>query len=79
MEESGDPDGKKTENAKFVLVKLNGTTIHENVDAPKPTGSELPGGEKPTGPLMLQGDHGSVAFRNITVKPVLFRGGGGTK
>jgi hypothetical protein len=61
-------DGKKTEDAKFVSVKLNGKTIHENVAAPKPTGSELPGGEKPTGPIMLQGDHGPVAFRNIRAK-----------
>ena len=60
--------GKKTENAKFVKVVLNGKTIHENVEAPKPTGSELPGGEKPQGPLMFQGDHGPVAFRNIRVQ-----------
>lgn len=71
-----DTDGKKkTQNAKFVSVKLNGKQIHENVEAPKPTGSELPGGEKAAGPLMLQGDHGSVAFRNITVKPLNERGG----
>ena len=60
--------GKKTENAKFVKVVLNGKTIHENVEAPKPTGSELPGGEKPQGPLMFQGDHGPVAFRNVRVR-----------
>src|SRR5687767_7843512 len=60
--------GKKTENAKFVKVVLNGETIHENVEAPKATGSELPGGEKPQGPLMFQGDHGPVAFRNIRVR-----------
>jgi hypothetical protein len=62
-------DGKKTEHAKFVSVKLNGETIHENVEAPKPTGSELPGGEKARGPLMFQGDHGPVAYRNVWVKP----------
>jgi len=64
-----DTSGKKTENAKFIKVLLNGKTIHENVEAPKPTGSELPGGEKPQGPLMLQGDHGPIAYRNIWVKP----------
>ena len=48
---------------------LNGKNIHEDVEAPKPTGSELPGGEKPQGPVMLQGDHGPIAYRNIWVKP----------
>lgn len=63
------PDGKKTENAKFISVKLNGETIHENIEAAGPTGGQLPGGEKPKGPLMFQGDHGPVAFRNVWVKP----------
>jgi len=65
-----DKDGKKTENARFVLVELNGKKIHANVEAPKPTGSELPGGEKAKGPLLLQGDHGIVAFRNLKWKPI---------
>jgi hypothetical protein len=65
-----DKNGKKTENARFVLVKLNGKTIHTDVEAPKPTGSELPGGEKAKGPLLLQGDHGIVAFRNLKWKPI---------
>lgn len=63
-----DAAGKKTENAKFVSVSLNGKKIHENVEVTGPTGGELPGGEKATGPLMLQGDHGVVAYRNITIK-----------
>jgi len=65
-----DAGGKKTENAKFISVILNGVKIQENVDTPKPTGGQLPGGEKATGPLMLQGDHGCVAFRNVRVKPL---------
>jgi hypothetical protein len=64
-----DAAGKKTENAKFVSVLFNGKKIHENVEAPKPTGGQL-GPEKPLGPIMLQGDHGIVAFRNIVIKPV---------
>jgi hypothetical protein len=63
-----DAAGKKTANAMFVSVKLNGVTIHENVEAKAPTGGQLPGGEKPTGPLMFQGDHGPVAYRNVVVK-----------
>jgi hypothetical protein len=62
-------DGKKTTNAKFLKVTLNGEVIHENVEAPKPTGSELSSKEVPSGPLMFQGDHGPVAFRNIKIFP----------
>lgn len=56
---------KKTANAKFVKVALNGTTLHENVEVTKPTTAALTGKESATGPLMLQGDHGPVAYRNI--------------
>ena len=61
-------NGKKVKNALFVSVVLNGKKIQENVDTPKPTGGQLPGDEKPVGPLMLQGDHGCVAFRSVRVK-----------
>lgn len=63
-----DAAGNKTENARFTKVTLNGKTIQENVEVKGPTGGELPGGEKPTGPLMLQGDHGVVAYRNIVIE-----------
>jgi len=62
-------DGKKTKPAKFVKVTLNDEVIHEDVEAPKPTGSELSSKEAPTGPLMFQGDHGPVSFRNIKITP----------
>ena len=35
-----------------------------------PTTASLGGPEKPEGPLMLQGDHGPVAFRNLRLKPL---------
>ena len=62
-----DAEGKKTASARFVSVKLNGKEIHKDVEAPKPTGSELSGKEAARGPLMLQGDHGPVAFRNLRI------------
>ena len=65
-----DADGKKTQNAKFVKVVLNGETIHENVEMKGPTPSGVTGKESPLGPLMFQGDHGAVAYRNIKIKPV---------
>ena len=61
---------KKTQNARFVKVTLNGQVIHENVEMKGPTPGGLTGKEGPTGPLMFQGDHGAVAFRNIKVRPV---------
>jgi len=63
-----DASGKKTEDAVFVKVVLNGQTIHENVKPKGPTGGQI-SGEVPTGPLMFQGDHGIVAFRNVWITP----------
>ena len=65
-----DAAGNKTADAKFVKVVQNGTLIHENVEVKGPTTASLGGSEKPEGPLMLQGDHGPVAFRNIRLKPL---------
>jgi hypothetical protein len=62
-------NGKKTENAKFLKVTLNNEVIHENVEVKGPTPSCLTGKESPTGPLMFQGDHGPVAFRNLKIIP----------
>ena len=38
---------------------MNGTVIHEIVEAPKPTGTDLTRNEAPRGPLPLQGNHRS--------------------
>ena len=62
-----DGSGKKTRNARFVKVVFNGKTIQENVEVPGTTTSGL-GHEHGKGPVLLQGDHGIVAFRNIRVK-----------
>ena len=65
-----DESGKKTANAKFVSIKLNGKEIQKDVEAPKPTGGELSSKEAPKGPLMFQGDHGPVALRTVRVKEI---------
>ncbi len=62
-----DASGKKTSNAKILFVKLNGLLIHENVELSGPTGGPVAENEVPLGPLRIQGDHGSVAFRNIQI------------
>jgi hypothetical protein len=53
----------------LVKVVLNGTVIHENVELKTPTGNAWRDQELPRGPLLLQADHGPVAFRQIRVRP----------
>jgi len=65
-----DASGRKLANARFVKVVHNGKVIHENVEVTGPTRAAQFGDEKPTGPLVLQGDHGPVAYRNIWIAPV---------
>ena len=62
--------GNKTENAKFLKVVHNGELIQENVDLEGGTRSHMQIPEAATNPLMLQGDHGPVAFRNIYIRPL---------
>ncbi|WP_242082622.1 3-keto-disaccharide hydrolase [Aestuariivivens sediminis] len=57
--------GEKMANARFVSVVLNGVVIHTNVEVPQYTGSPIEKNEVSEGPLVIQGDHGPVAFRNI--------------
>jgi hypothetical protein len=61
--------GKKTANAKFLKIVLNDQIIHENVEMKGPTPSGVTGKEAPTGPIMFQGDHGPVSYRNIKIWP----------
>ena len=65
-----DAGGKKTANAVFLKIVLNGRVIHENVEMKGPTPGGVDRKEKPKGPLMFQGNHGPVAFRNIQVFPL---------
>jgi hypothetical protein len=61
---------QKVDKAQLVRVELNGQALHENVIMDKQTPSGVSGREAPTGPLMFQGNHGPVAYRNIIVKPL---------
>jgi tetratricopeptide (TPR) repeat protein len=60
-------NGEKIAAARFAKMTLNGQVIHENVEMKGPTPGGLTGKEAPQGPLMFQGDHGPVAFRNIKI------------
>ncbi len=65
-----DADGKKTANAKFLVVELNGKVLHDGVEMKGPTPAGVTGKESPRGPIMFQGDHGAVAFRSIKITPI---------
>ncbi len=65
-----DAAGKKMVNAKFLKVVLNGAIIHENVEMKGPTPGGVDGKEKARGPLMFQGNHGPVAYRDIRIAPL---------
>ena len=69
---SFDANGKKTSNARFIKVELNGKILHENVEMKGQTPSGVNGKEAATGPIMFQGDHGPVAYRNIRITPMQF-------
>ena len=60
-----DAAGSKTADARFIYVKLNGVTLHENINVDGPTISASFSDEKPYGPLMIQGDHGTFAIKNL--------------
>jgi hypothetical protein len=51
-----------------ITVILNGVKIHDNVVCDRATGSEIDNKVNEPGPIFLQGDHGTVSFRNIRIK-----------
>lgn len=51
-----------------ITVVLNGVTIHSNVECSRGTGGQLDDNMDQPGPILLQGDHGEVAFRNLRIK-----------
>ena len=52
-----------------VTVVLNGKTVIDNSEVPGITGGALSSDEGAPGPIMLQGDHGKISFRKVTVTP----------
>lgn len=52
------------------MLTHNITVIHENIELSGPTRAAMFGDESARGPLMLQGDHGPVAYRNIRIRPL---------
>jgi hypothetical protein len=61
--------GKVTEKARVTLI-WNGEKVIDNGEIEGPTGAALDDKVTEPGPILLQGDHGKVSFRNIKIKPL---------
>ena len=53
-----------------ITVILNGKKIHDDVKCDRGTGGQLDDNVDEPGPILLQGDHGTISFRNISIKEV---------
>jgi hypothetical protein len=56
---------------RCVTVKLNDILIINQREIPGITGGALDSNEGDPGPIMLQGDHGPVKFRNMKIRPAV--------
>jgi hypothetical protein len=63
-------DGKRTENARATVYQ-NGVLLHADEEFHGPTGIQYEQyqNEAPKGPVVLQGDHDTVLFRNVWIVP----------
>jgi len=64
-----DKAGKKTAHARFVRVVHNGVVIQEDVEVPYACGTNWDRKQYPQGPIIIQGDYGPIAIRNVLVRP----------
>jgi hypothetical protein len=56
---------------RLVTVVVNGTTVIYKQEIPGVTGGALDSKEGEPGPIMMQGDHGPIDFRNIILTPAV--------
>ena len=63
-----DANGRMTAKPKVLRVLLNGVPVQENVTLAGPTGDARMFTEAEKNPILLQGDHGPVAFRNLYIR-----------
>ena len=68
-----DENGKVVEKARATVYQ-NGILIHEDEEIKGPTGIQYEQykGEVPKGPIVLQGDHDTVQFRNVWIVPAKY-------
>jgi hypothetical protein len=62
-----DANGEKVASARFVRVVHNGIVIQEDVEVPHASGTNWDRLQYPQGPVIIQGDYGPVAIRNVRV------------
>jgi hypothetical protein len=62
-------NGKVTQKARVTLI-WNGEKVIDNGEISGPTGAALDSKVLEPGPILLQGDHGKVSFRNVKIKPL---------
>jgi hypothetical protein len=60
-----------TLTGRMVTVALNGVTVICNREIPGITGGAIDSKEEDPGPLLIQGDHGPVDYRNVLITPAL--------
>ena len=56
---------------RYLTVKLNGKTIIDNQPVKGVTGGALTSDQFSPGPILLQGDHGKVSYRNMVLTPIV--------
>ncbi len=56
---------------RYVTVSLNGETIIKDREIPGITGGALNSREAELGPIVLQGDHGKISYRNVVLTPAV--------
>jgi len=61
--------GRVTQKARVTVV-WNGEKVIDNAEIDGVTGAAMDSKVTEPGPLMLQGDHGKVTYRNIRIKPL---------
>lgn len=59
-----------TLRGRMVTVVANNKTVIYNQEIPGITGGAIDSKEGEPGPLMLQGDHGPIEYRNIIITPI---------
>ncbi len=62
-----DQDGNKTAHARFVKVVHNGVEIQRDVEVPYACGPNWDRRQYPRGPIIIQGDYGPIAVRNLRI------------